>query len=114
MKPAPGPASSEPGKPQPPSLETDPPSSLSERSAVLAATVNPDGQTVSDCHFEYGASTQYGSSAHCRTLPGSGTQPVAVSATATGLAAKATYHFRIVASNSAGRSEGPDLAFTTP
>jgi phospholipase C len=114
VKPAPGPASGEPGKPQPPSLETDPPSSLSERSAVLAATVNPDGQSVSDCHFEYGASTQYGSSAPCRTLPGSGTRPVPVSATATGLAAKATYHFRIAASNSAGRSDGPDLAFTTP
>jgi phospholipase C len=113
VKPTAGPASAEPGQAQPPSLETDPASSITPNSAVLGATVNPDGHSVSDCHFEYGTSTLYGSKVPCGTLPGSGTTPVPVSATAKGLSSKVEYHFRIVATNSGGTSNGPDLLFTT-
>ena len=46
-------------------------------------------QVITECEFEYGTSTGYGSSAPCATLPGSGSSPVAVSALlTTGLIAK--------------------------
>src|SRR5439155_26712220 len=55
----------------------------------------------------------YGSSVPCSKLPGSGTSPVAVSATITGLSPNTTYHFRISATNPGGTSNGADEAFKT-
>ena len=45
---------------------------IDQTSATLNATVNPNGGTVTDCHFDYGTSESYGSSAPCASLPGSG------------------------------------------
>ena len=112
--PEPGPASQPPGGQRPPALEMDLASSVAQTSATLNATVNPDAATVSDCHFEDGTSTSYGSSVPCASLPGSGSSPVAVSATALGLSANVAYHMRIVATNAGGTSYGADLLFTTP
>jgi hypothetical protein len=98
----------------PPTVVTEPPSSVTQISTVLNATANPNGTTVEDCHFEYGTSTSYGFNVACSTLPGSGTSPVAVSALLPGLSAATTYHFRIVASNAGGSSDGGDEAFRTP
>ena len=112
-EPAPGPASQAPGAQQPPALETAVPSSLTETAATLAGTVNPDGASVGECHFEYGTSIAYKASVPCASSPGSGSTPVAVSAAIGGLTAGTTYHFRIVAANSVGTSDGPDLTFTT-
>ena len=58
--------------------------------AVLNATVNPNGEPVTACTFEYGPSTAYGSSQSCTLLPGSANAPVAVSASLAGLAARAS------------------------
>ncbi len=113
-RPSPGPASVPPGGQQPPALQTAVLSSLAQTSATLNATVDPDGATVSDCHFDYGPTASYGTSVSCASLPGSGSSPVAVSALATGLSADTSYHFRIVATNAGGTSYGPDLLFTTP
>jgi hypothetical protein len=99
--------------PPPPAVVTEPAPSVTETSATLNATVNPNGTTVSDCHFEYGTTTSYGSSAPCSFLPGSGTSPVVVTATVTGLSVTSTYHFRISATNAGGTSTGSDQAFTT-
>jgi hypothetical protein len=44
---------------------------------------------------------------------GSGTTAVAVSAPISGLSGGTTYHFRLVATNSAGTTTGADVAFTT-
>jgi hypothetical protein len=88
-------------------------SAVTQTSATLNATVNPNGGTVSDCHFNYGTSITYGTSAPCSTLPGSGTSPVAVSAPLTGLSPNTTYHFQIVATNPSGTGEGADQTFTT-
>src|SRR4029077_12724409 len=44
---------------------------------------------------------------------GLGTVPIPVSAPVTGLKLATTYHFRVVASNSAGTVTGPDQEFTT-
>ena len=45
-------------------------SSVGQMSATLNATVNPNGAEVSECTFEYGATTAYGQSAQCSPLPG--------------------------------------------
>jgi hypothetical protein len=86
-----------------------------QTTATLNARVNPDGKTVTECKFEYGTTTGYGSSAPCATLPGSGSSPVAVSASiAAGLAENTEYHFRITATNAAGTAQGADVTFKTP
>ena len=113
VTPSGGPASSPPGALQPPALETGQPETLGTGEARLHATVNPDGSDVSDCHFEYGTTTSYGASAPCEPAPGSGSSPVAVSATITNVTPDTTYHVRIVASNAAGTSFGPDISFAT-
>jgi hypothetical protein len=97
-----------------PRVATEEASSLTQTSATLNATVDPNGESVSDCHFEYGTSLSYGSSVACTTLPGSGEMPVAVSASVGGLTKSTTYHFRIVATNPTGTNYGVDDAFTTP
>ena len=86
-----------------------------QTTATLNAKVNPNGKTVTECKFEYGTTTGYGSSAPCATLPGSGSSPVAVSASITaGLAENTEYHFRITATNAAGTAQGADVTFKTP
>jgi hypothetical protein len=97
----------------PPIVETKKATAVGETAAMLNATVDPNGSEVSECKFEYGASTSYGSSASCSTAPGSGTSPVEVSAAVTGLSANTTYHFRISATNTGGTSKGSDETFTT-
>ncbi len=99
----------------PPTAATGEASEVSETSATLNATVNPNATAVSKCTFEYGTSTGYGKTAPCATLPGSGSSPVAVTAAISGLSASTTYHFRIVAENAATttKGEGADETFKT-
>ena len=96
-----------------PTVVTKAASAVTQTAASLNATVNPNGGTVSECHFEYGTTTSYGSSASCSSLPGSSESPVAVSASAGSLAANTTYHFRISATNAGGTSKGSDQTFKT-
>jgi subtilisin family serine protease len=97
-----------------PAVVTGTATSVTRTGAVLSATVNPNAVTVSDCHFEYGVSALYGSSVPCTPPPGSGTSPVAISASISGLSSNMTYHFRVVATNAGGTSKGTDVTFTTP
>jgi phosphodiesterase/alkaline phosphatase D-like protein len=96
-----------------PIVATTAASSLTRTLAGLNGTVNPNGSTVSDCHFEYGPSTSYGSSAPCASLPGSGESAVPATASLGNLSPGATYHFRISATNADGTSSGSDQTFTT-
>jgi subtilisin family serine protease len=96
-----------------PTAETNAASSITRTSATVNGTVNPNGSTVTDCHFEYGPSESYGSSVRCASLPGSGNGVVAVSAVVETLSANTAYHFRIVAANSGGTSHGEDQTFAT-
>jgi hypothetical protein len=99
--------------PSPPTVTTGSASAISQRQATLEASVDPNGEEVSACTFEYGTTTAYGSSAPCTPTPSSGTGSVAVSAAITGLTAGTPYHFRVVATNAGGTSEGSDRTFTT-
>src|SRR5205807_10196291 len=76
-----------------PTVKTEPASAVSQTSATLNATVNPNGLEVTECKFEYGTTTSYGSSAPCTPTPGSGTSAVVVSASISNLTANTTYHF---------------------
>ncbi len=96
-----------------PTVLTKPASSIAPTTATLNATVNPNGDEVTRCEFEYGTTSSYGLSAPCSALPGSGSSPVAVSAPVTGLSANGTYHFRIVAINSSGIRKGSDETLKT-
>jgi hypothetical protein len=103
-----------PISPLPPTAVTGVASSVTAVSVTLNATVNPNAEAVSDCYFEYGTTTSYGSSASCLTSPGSGATAVDVSAPVEGLGASTTYHYRIVATGSVAIGYGNDETFTTP
>jgi hypothetical protein len=75
------------------------------------ASSNGAGTTVT---FQYGLTTGYGSSATAAQSPLAATAAgTAVSAAITGLACGTTYHLRVVATNSAGTTNGADATFTT-
>jgi len=97
--------------PHAPAVVTGEPSSVTGSSAVLNATVDPEGQNVTACQFEYGTTISYEKTAPCETLPGAGEAPVAVSATITGLSIQ-LYHYRISATNATGTNTGADKTFT--
>jgi len=61
--------------------------------------------------FQYGTTINYGSTTAKQTKTGNTKQNVA--ANISGLTASTTYHFRIVATNSAGTRYGSDRTFTT-
>jgi DNA-binding beta-propeller fold protein YncE len=88
-------------------------SAVTQTSATLNATINPNGGEVSECKFEYGTTRSYGQSVPCSSLPAAVEYPVAVSASLTGLTADGVYHYRISATNPGGTSKGADKRFTT-
>jgi hypothetical protein len=93
---------------------TDAATEVTQTTAVLNGTVNPNTEQVTICGLEIGTSTAYGGGATCPTPPGKGAAPVAESIAATNLTPGTTYHYRIVAANAeAGQSLGEDVSFTT-
>jgi hypothetical protein len=84
---------------------------VTSSSATLNATVDPHGLTTS-VHFQYGTTTSYGSTTPSQSKTGNTFQTA--SADISGLSANTTYHFRLVATNSAGTTYGSDRTFTTP
>jgi Fibronectin type III domain len=99
--------------PKAPTVVTGSASAVTQTTATLGASVNPNGGNVTSCKLEYGETEAYGSSAPCSPSPGAGTSAVAVSAAIEKLIADTTYHFRIVAVNGGGQSVGEDQSFTT-
>jgi len=97
----------------PPSVQAEGPTAITETSATLSAKVDPNGAQVDECVFEYGTTASYGSSAPCTPSPGKGQETVTVSAAISDLAASATYHFRVLASNAGGTSASKDHSFET-
>jgi alpha-tubulin suppressor-like RCC1 family protein len=99
--------------PNAPTVVTEGASSVTQTSATLKASVNPNGREVTNCTIEYGATESYGSAVPCASPPGSGTSPVQVTGTASGLTPNASYHYRIVAGNAVVTSYGGDRTFMT-
>ncbi len=97
----------------PPAVATGAPSAVAETSATLTGTVNPEDATLAECRFEYGSSEAYGQSATCAIPLPSGGAAQPVSAPLSGLAANATYHYRLVASSASGAERTPDATFKT-
>jgi streptogramin lyase len=81
--------------------------------AKLNGTLNPEAVETT-YHFEYGTTTSYGTKVPIPDANvGSGESNQEVSRTITGLAASTTYHYRLVATNSIGNTEGEDHTFRT-
>lgn len=95
----------------PPTATTNVPTGVTSSAATLNASVNPNG-TAASVRFEYGPTTAYGTSTSTQAI-GSGSSASAVTAVLSGLGANTTYHFRVVATNSGGTTNGADQAFST-
>jgi phosphodiesterase/alkaline phosphatase D-like protein/DNA-binding beta-propeller fold protein YncE len=97
----------------PPRIMTELPTGITHEAATIRAKVNPD-ELETRYHFEYGETIAYGNEVPVGgAMLLAGHSSVAVSASLSGLKIGATYHYRVVASNSAGSTTGPDHTFTT-
>jgi hypothetical protein len=94
-----------------PTATTNTASALTDVGATLTGSVDPKGAPTS-YRFDYGTTTAYGRTTAAAGA-GSGSGSVAVGAPVIGLAPATTYHYRVVASNSAGVAYGGDRSFTT-
>lgn len=85
---------------------------ITESSATVTGTVNPNGEATT-FYFEYGPTKTYGSRTPDQgpTAAVKANQPV--SAALTGLSPDTTYHYRLVAVNPSGTKQGGDKAFKT-
>ena len=92
---------------------------VSSSSATFEAQVNPLGHDTS-YYLQYGTAPCKPEPQACTDIPaapgqdiGSGEAPVAVSQKVEGLTAQSTYHYRVLAINSLGTSEGPERTIST-
>lgn len=83
-------------------------------SAKVAGYVNPNNSTT-HYRFEYGTTEAYGSVSPSELEPvlPAGGEDLVVKSLLTGLRPATTYHYRLVATNAAGTTKGPDRRFTT-
>ena len=98
-----------------PGVSTGSASQVSEAGETLNGSVDPEGQAITACSFEYAI---YGTEAGvyprtvaCAQTPadlGSGTAQVPVSAEVSGLRVGATYRFRLAAANTNGTGHGSE------
>jgi hypothetical protein len=86
--------------------------SMTKTSANLSGSIDPTGLDTT-YHYEYGPTVAYGTSVPVPDADiGSGFSSVGVPVSLTGLV-PGEYHIRLVASNSAGTTYGPDTLFKT-
>ena len=100
----------------PPTVVTVSASNATYTSATLNGTVNPNGNNVTNCYFNYGTTLSYGSQVACSSLPGAGNSAVAVVGNASfGTSYATTYYYQICATNAAGTNCDPTVkSFITP
>jgi WD40-like Beta Propeller Repeat len=97
-------------------LQTDPATDVTDSSATLNGTLNPEGVELDSCEFEYGRTASLTATVPCAESPaeiGSGSSPVSVHADLTGLDGGSEYVFRLVGSNEFGTSAGGFESFAT-
>jgi hypothetical protein len=96
-----------------PLVETKAATGVVEKEATLNGVVNPNG-AATKYHFEYWLTGEEKKAVKtAEASAGSGTSNVEETAVLTGLKAETVYHFRVVATNSGGTSEGAALEFET-
>jgi len=93
-----------------PTVNTGSATSVTDSSAALNGTVNPNGSSTT-YYFQYGTTTSYGAITSS-TSAGSGTSNVSAIEPVSGLTCNTTYHYRLVSTNSWGTSYGSDKMFT--
>ncbi|MGB9185324.1 MAG: fibronectin type III domain-containing protein [Solirubrobacteraceae bacterium] len=94
-----------------PTVATGPATNITDTSATLTATVNPNGNQTG-IGFQYGITSAYGQASGTHQV-GGGSKPVTVKSTITGLTPGTVYHYHVVALNKAGTASGADRTFTT-
>ena len=104
------PSSSTPRWPNRRSKPSGPPKSV-RTEAKLEAEIDPEGLPTS-FQIEYGTDTSYGQSSPEKTVGSRQSHPRRRRAL-TGLTPATTYHYRFIATNSLGTTEGPDRTFVT-
>jgi hypothetical protein len=99
--------------PGPPLAITNAATGVSDTAATINGWVTPNSLATT-YYFQYGTTTSYGTQVPATPASaGSGSSAVAELANLTGLTPGTTYDFQIVATNSAGTSNGVNLTFTT-
>ena len=94
----------------PPVVTTNPATNLTTTSARLNGSLDPHGLTTT-VYFKWGTTISYGHTTATQTQTGNTYRNI--TANISGLTTHHTYHFRIVATNSAGTRMGSDLTFNT-
>jgi hypothetical protein len=94
-----------------PTVATRPATSIGQRAATLQADVNPHGAATT-YSFQYGTTSGYGAQTAQRSA-GSGTTVRRVADRVSGLTPGVRYHYRVIAANADGTSEGADHTFVT-
>jgi hypothetical protein len=94
-----------------PGVRTSNASSITFSSAILFGSVNPNG-LITNYVFQYGTTSGYGGQTPLAPA-GNGTISIRLSQSVAGLQPGTTYHYRIVAVNSAGTANGKDRTFKT-
>jgi phosphodiesterase/alkaline phosphatase D-like protein len=97
---------------QSPTATTGAATGITMTGATLNGTVNANGFSTT-VYFEYGLDTSYGSTWPADQSPVTGSTDTAVTATLAELSAYTTYHYRLVATNTNGTTNGADMTFTT-
>ncbi len=92
-----------------PTVPTNAASEVGQELAALNLTLDDDGGEVCECGFEWGRTTDYGSTTATANKETGETFSQEIS----GLTPNTEYHFRAFATNSAGTSYGDDVMFTT-
>lgn len=94
----------------PPVVTTNPATFIASFSGTLNGSLDPHGLTT-NVYFQYGTTTGYGLTTAPQSQSGNTYRNISVNIS--GLLASHVYHFRIVATNSAGTRYGTDRTFTT-
>jgi len=95
-----------------PTIKTLHPTNVTETSVKLNGNINPNGSYTNSLKFEYGTTTLYGNTCTLDNVSGNNLLNVSFEIQSE-LIPDLTYHYRLVATNSAGISLGDDEIFTT-